>query len=89
MRTTNITLGFRSGFTQRESDKATAKYLEVEKRIREVPGSDAVLVSVDSMESLRRAYPNYFLDTGVFLKVLAEILAPSLTPSKAQMEKTS
>jgi hypothetical protein len=50
--------------------------LEVEKKLKEVPNSDAVLVSVDSMETLRRAYPNYFLDTGVFVDVMEEILAP-------------
>jgi ppGpp synthetase/RelA/SpoT-type nucleotidyltranferase len=64
-----------AGFKLSESEKATAKYLEVEKRLKEVPGADAVLVSVDSMESLRRAYPNYFLDTGVFLDEMAAILA--------------
>jgi hypothetical protein len=57
-----------TGFKQSESEKATAKYLEVEKKIKDTsPNSDAVLVSVDSMNSLRQAYPNYFLDTGVFL----------------------
>jgi hypothetical protein len=65
-----------TGFKQSESEKATAKYLEVEKKIKETsPNSDAVLVSVDSMNSLRQAYPNYFLDTGVFLSVMNEILA--------------
>jgi ppGpp synthetase/RelA/SpoT-type nucleotidyltranferase len=66
-----------TGFKQSESEKATAKYLEVEKKIKEVPSADAVLVSVDSMDSLRRAYPNYFLDTGIFVSLLEEILAPA------------
>jgi ppGpp synthetase/RelA/SpoT-type nucleotidyltranferase len=71
-RTLNVT-----GFKQSESEKATAKYLEVEKKIKDTsPNSDAVLVSVDSMNSLRQAYPNYFLDTGVFLGALQEVLAP-------------
>ncbi|MBR0995232.1 hypothetical protein JQ580_31435 [Bradyrhizobium japonicum] len=75
-----------TGFKQSESDKATAKYLEVEKKIKEAsPNSDAVLVSVDSMNSLRQAYPNYFLDTGVFLGVLQEILAP---PRKMPLKRT-
>jgi hypothetical protein len=64
-----------TGFKQSESDVATAKYLEVEKRLRESPSSDAVLVSVDSMDSLRRAYPNYFLDTRVFVNLLNEIIS--------------
>jgi hypothetical protein len=66
-----------TGFKQEESDIATAKYLEVEKRHRESPNSDAVLVSVDTIDSLRRAYPNYFLDTHVFVSLLNEIIAPS------------
>jgi hypothetical protein len=64
-----------TGFTKAESDKATAKYLEVEKKLKEQPNSDAVLVSVDSMNSLRQAYPNYFLDTNVFLREFEEIMA--------------
>jgi hypothetical protein len=28
----------------------------------------AVLVSVESLEALRRAYPNYFLDADVFIE---------------------
>jgi hypothetical protein len=76
-----------AGFKQSESDKATAKYLEVEKRLREVPNTDAVLVSVDSMDSLRRAYPNYFLDTGVFVGVMEEILAPPKPFAKARAKR--
>jgi ppGpp synthetase/RelA/SpoT-type nucleotidyltranferase len=76
-----------SGFKQSESDKATAKYLEVEKKLKEVPNSDAVLVSVDSMDSLRRAYPNYFLDTGVFVDVMEEILAPSKIIAKGNARR--
>lgn len=66
-----------TGFKQKESDRATAEYLAVEKRLRDAPTSDAVLVSVDSMDSLRRAYPNYFLDTGVFVNLLNEIISPT------------
>ena len=49
-----------TGFKQAESDNATAKYLEVEKKIKNSQEADAVLVSADSMAALRRAYPNYF-----------------------------
>lgn len=50
---------------------ASADYLDVEKKIA---GSttDAVLVSVDSMASLRRAYPNYFLDTQRFVEAVIQ-----------------
>ena len=63
-------------YTKPELDEATADYLEAEQRLaRSGPGSQAVLVSVESVSALRRAYPNYFLDTGVFLRVLAETLS--------------
>lgn len=33
-----------------------------------------VLVSVDSIKSLRKAYPSYYLDIGEFLKRLNQII---------------
>lgn len=62
------------GFPKKELDAATDKYLEVERQIENEPGSQAVLVSADSFNSLRRAYPNYFLDTMVFIDELNRAL---------------
>lgn len=76
-----------SGFKREESDKATAKYLEVEKKIKGQLNTDAVLVSVDSMNSLRQAYPNYFLDTGVFLNSLQSVIMPSKPKPKLLNKK--
>lgn len=59
-------------FKLSESKLANAKYLDVEKKMKERPGSEAVLVSVDSLDTIRKAYPNYFLDTDVFLNLVAE-----------------
>jgi hypothetical protein len=39
------------------------------------PGLDVVLVSVDSLSSLERAYPNYFADTRVFVELMSQALA--------------
>ena len=39
------------------------------------PEADVVLVSVDSMAALRRAYPNYFLDTRAFLEAVKAAVA--------------
>ena len=36
---------------------------------------DVVLVKSDSMASLRRAYPNYFADTTLFVESLEEAIA--------------
>jgi hypothetical protein len=42
---------------------AQTAYQDQEKAIADHPGMDAVLVAVQSLKSLRKAYPNYFLDT--------------------------
>lgn len=42
---------------------------------------DVVLVSADDMESLERAYPNYFADTETFRGLLDEIIDPVRSPS--------
>jgi hypothetical protein len=64
-----------SEFTKAQLDKASAEYLEVERSLADEAGSEAVLVSVESVEALRRAYPNYFLDTKVFLAAVEEAIA--------------
>ena len=63
-----------AGFRQSESLQAHASYLKAEQETK-VSGGDAVLVGADSVAALRRAYPNYYLDTNVFLGVLEEVLA--------------
>ncbi len=62
------------GYTQRELFKATQDY-EVAERSGSSSGTDAVLVSVESLASLKRAYPNYFLDTGMFIKAVEQAVA--------------
>jgi ppGpp synthetase/RelA/SpoT-type nucleotidyltranferase len=58
-----------------ELERATSDYLTIERVIADDrPGADAVLVSVDSMDSLRRAYPNYFLDTNAFIKAVKQAI---------------
>ena len=63
-----------NAFTRNELPAATVRYLEVERELSG-PGSEAVLVSVESLGLLRRAYPNYFLDTGVFLESVLRAIA--------------
>ena len=66
-----------AGYRKDELAMATRDYTEVERRIVEktVQYLDAVLVSVDSMASLKRAFPNYFADTRVFLDTMKKALA--------------
>jgi hypothetical protein len=63
-----------TGFTAKQQQEAQQRYTDVERRIAKEANSDAVLVSVDSFASLRRAYPNYFLDTSVFARLLDDAL---------------
>lgn len=56
------------GYRRNELERATKEYLEAEKHLS--GNSDAVLVSVESMASLKRAYPNYFLDTQRFVEAV-------------------
>ncbi|MPR12380.1 RelA/SpoT domain-containing protein [Microvirga tunisiensis] len=57
-----------------EITRAAEEYLEVESELTKKPGAQAVLVSVEHLDSLRRAFPNYFLDTESFLGELDDVL---------------
>lgn len=59
------------GFRPRDLQSATEAYDELERNTHTDPALDAVLVSVDSLAALRRAYPNYFADTRIFVKVVS------------------
>lgn len=54
--------------------EATENYLTEEKNIAGTAG-ETVLVASDSLESLRRAFPNYFLDTRTFVEEMDRLLA--------------
>ncbi|MFA5745522.1 MAG: RelA/SpoT domain-containing protein [archaeon] len=63
-----------SAFTKREEKEALLAYSSAEKKIYNRNEYDVVLVSADNMQDLKKAYPNYFLDTKEFLKHLEIIL---------------
>ena len=54
---------------------AQQKYEESEERARKQSGAQAVLVSLEKVSQLRRAYPNYFLDTRDFLNEVRRTIA--------------
>jgi len=54
------------------SQAANAAYTEAEKNKKD--GDSIVLVKVDSIRSLTRAYPNFFLDTQTFADLLKQVL---------------
>lgn len=61
-------------YSKRQEERAIADYLAVEKRIYGLSNYDVVLVGADTLADLKKAYPNYFLDTKEFLKYLEKIL---------------
>lgn len=69
-RTINVT-----GFLAKELEEAVTLYLKAERETKSAQANDTVLVSVDSLASLRRAYPNYFADTRVFLSLMRQALS--------------
>jgi hypothetical protein len=64
----------RTAFNKDSLQEAQDKYLQIELQQRDNPSQQAVLVSVDSMTQLQRAYPNFYLDIGAFSKVLSRII---------------
>jgi hypothetical protein len=62
------------GYSKAELPLATQQYLTIERQLDGSTGAEAVLVSVDSIAALKRAYPNYFLDTRAFLDAVQRAL---------------
>jgi hypothetical protein len=60
-----------TGYKSHELARASLDYLEAERSSAIGTGKrDVVLVSVDSFAALKRAYPNYFLDTHRFIQAV-------------------
>jgi len=62
------------GYKKDQLKRAERDYLSVEKANAGHRDKDVVLVSVSSLESLKRAYPNYFADTHIFIETLTKAL---------------
>lgn len=67
-------MAFVRPFSYSQSEIATREYAEAEEKYKNTQGADVVLVSVDSLDQLRLAYPNYFADTRMFLDTIREVL---------------
>jgi putative GTP pyrophosphokinase len=63
-----------SAYTKNKEKEAMFAYSNAEKKIYNRKEYDVVLVSADNLKTLKKAYPNYFLDTKEFLKYLKGIL---------------
>ena len=63
-----------TGFQERELLKAAEAYLGAEKAALNKPHMQTVLVAVDTLAGLRRAYPNFFLDTAAFIDAVKQAI---------------
>jgi ppGpp synthetase/RelA/SpoT-type nucleotidyltranferase len=60
------------GFTKLQSQEANKAYTQAETILPKT--TNVVLVSVSSINALKRAYPNYFLDTEDFLREVSAVV---------------
>jgi len=60
-------------FPKKKLEEANEKYTDFEKKMLNGDPFQVVLVSTDSIKALRKAYPNYFLDTRQFLLELNKL----------------
>jgi putative GTP pyrophosphokinase len=74
-----------TSYSQGKLEEATHDYSNAEKRIANGETIQAVLVSAGPIDRLRQAYPNYFLDTKEFIKILRRI--EKLTPKHSYRQK--
>jgi len=61
-------------YTKNQEEKAISDYANAEKRNQGKKEYDVVLVGADTTKDLKKAYPNYFVDTKEFLINLQKIL---------------
>jgi hypothetical protein len=62
-----------SAYGRKELERASTAYLDAE---RSGAGrTDVVLVAVESLRALKRAYPNYYLDTTMFVRAVRRAIA--------------
>lgn len=66
-------------FGKKRLEEANQAYSDAEIRSEFDPNIQAVLVATDSIDALKRAYPNYFLDTRAFVNAITRIQRMSAT----------
>jgi hypothetical protein len=64
------------GFSKNQLEQASELYLKREKElaVKPIPGAQVVLASANSLRALRSAFPNYYLDTRVFIEAMSDAI---------------
>lgn len=65
-------------YKSKQSAEANEMYTKIESEIPDNSLRQVVLVSVDNINALKRAYPNYFLDTNLFSRLVDRVLSREL-----------
>jgi Region found in RelA / SpoT proteins len=71
-------------YKAKQSEEANRVYTELEGQVPEGSPIQIVLVSVDNINALKRAYPNYFLDTNLFSRIVDRVLKSEFPPPLRQ-----
>ncbi len=71
-----------TGYTKSQEELAISDYAKAEKRNQGKREYDVVLVGADTSSDLKKAYPNYFVDTKEFISLLQKIIDKSNTFSQ-------
>lgn len=75
-------------FKAKESAEANSQYTRLESRIPDDSRKQVVLVSAADINALKRAYPNYFLDTALFSRLVDRVISgdfPDPLPPQANV----
>ena len=73
------------GFSRKHIRQASALRDNIESTLKDGDDVQVVLISADSLTTLRRAYPNYFLDTTLFASLVNRVLGVNFPdPRSAQ-----
>lgn len=70
-------------FEKEQILEAQEQYQLMEKETENDPNKQVVLVSVESMDALRKAYPNYYADTREFIGALEKVMGKTIIVEKS------
>jgi ppGpp synthetase/RelA/SpoT-type nucleotidyltranferase len=63
-----------TSFSKEHLERAAEEYTKAELRARQGEKIEAVLVSAGPIEKLKKAYPNFFLDTSSFIAIVKRVI---------------
>jgi putative GTP pyrophosphokinase len=75
-------------FPTTQLEQANLEYAKVEERAQRGEQVEAVLVSAGPIQTLRKAYPNYFLDTHEFVAQMERIIAEASGTANRAFDRT-